>query len=59
MTSEPALSLTFLGIIFATFQGELRMETQQVLLREEEDKSHKPQFDIDRGMSTVYSTFVS
>lgn len=37
------------GIIFSTFQGELRVETQQVLVRPDADKNDKPRFDIDRG----------
>jgi len=38
------------GIIFSTFQGELRMENQQVLVKPEE--GDKPRFDLDRGTST-------
>lgn len=38
------------GIIFSTFQGELRVETQQVLVRPDSEESEKPRFDIDRGM---------
>lgn len=41
-----------IGIIFSTFQGKLRMETQQVVVRPEDDSSHRPQFDIDRGMNS-------
>jgi U4/U6.U5 tri-snRNP-associated protein 2 len=37
------------GIIFKTFQGELRVETQQVLVRADSGEKVKPQFDIDRG----------
>jgi U4/U6.U5 tri-snRNP-associated protein 2 len=37
------------GIIFSTFQGELRVETQQVVVRPDSTGSEKPQFDIDRG----------
>ena len=37
------------GIIFKTFQGELRVETQQVLVRADSGENVKPQFDIDRG----------
>ena len=36
------------SIIFATFQGTIRVDTQQVLVRAEGDT--KPTFDIDRGM---------
>lgn len=39
-----------LGIIFTTFQGELRVETQQVLVRPDSGSNEKPKFDIDRGM---------
>lgn len=38
------------GIIFKTFQGELRLETQQVLVRSDSRSNEKPKFDIDRGM---------
>ena len=38
-----------LGIIFKTFQGELRVETQQVLVRADFGENVKPHFDIDRG----------
>lgn len=41
-----------LGIIFTTFQGELRLETQQVLVRPDSGPNEKPKFDIDRGMSS-------
>lgn len=37
------------GIIFSTFQGELRVETQQVLVRPDSGENEKPRFDIDRG----------
>jgi U4/U6.U5 tri-snRNP-associated protein 2 len=37
------------GIIFKTFQGELRVETQQVLVRADFGENVKPHFDIDRG----------
>ena len=37
------------GIIFKTFQGELRVETQQVLVRSDSGEKVKPHFDIDRG----------
>lgn len=32
-----------------SFQGELRVETQQVIVRPDEGSNQKPQFDIDRG----------
>ena len=37
------------GVIFSTFQGELRVETQQVLVRSNLRENDKPRFDIDRG----------
>ena len=39
-----------IGIIFSTFQGELRVETQQVLIRPDSGENEKPRFDIDRGV---------
>lgn len=39
----------FIGTIFSTFQGELRVETQQVLIRPDAGENEKPRFDIDRG----------
>lgn len=39
------------GVIFSTFQGEVRMETQQVVVRSDTGGSEKPRFDIDRGVS--------
>ena len=39
------------GVIFSTFQGEVRMETQQVLVRPDTGGNEKPRFDIDRGVS--------
>lgn len=39
-----------LGVIFKTFQGELRVETQQVLVRPDSGMNEKPKFDIDRGI---------
>ncbi|PPQ77001.1 hypothetical protein CVT25_014818 [Psilocybe cyanescens] len=38
------------SIIFKTFQGELRVETQQVLIRPESGPNEKPKFDIDRAV---------
>jgi len=35
--------------MFSTFQGELRVETQQVLVRPDVGDNEKPRFDIDRG----------
>lgn len=38
-----------IGIIFSTFQGELRVETQHVLVRPDAGENERPKFDIDRG----------
>ena len=43
------------GIIFKTFQGELRVETQQVLVRADSGENVKPHFDIDRGNTYLYT----
>jgi hypothetical protein len=40
----------FLGIIYSTFQGELRVDDQQVLKSGE--YGSKPKFDLDRGKKT-------
>jgi hypothetical protein len=37
------------GVVYTSFQGELRVETQQVFVRPDEGSNQKPQFDIDRG----------
>ncbi|KAL7285603.1 hypothetical protein ACG7TL_000707 [Trametes sanguinea] len=41
------------SVIFSTFQGEVRMETQQVLVRPDTGTNEKPRFDIDRGLFTL------
>ncbi|KAH7915709.1 hypothetical protein BJ138DRAFT_1076772 [Hygrophoropsis aurantiaca] len=46
------------SIIFSTFQGELRMETQQVLVRPDAGESEKPRFDIARDISSSVSPFL-
>ncbi|PPQ72468.1 hypothetical protein CVT24_003092 [Panaeolus cyanescens] len=46
------------SIIFRTFQGELRMETQQVLISPESGPNEKPKFDIDRESKTTVSPFL-
>jgi hypothetical protein len=38
-----------IGIIFSTFQGQVRTETQQVVVRPDASENEKPVFDIDRG----------
>ncbi|EDR15242.1 spindle pole body protein [Laccaria bicolor S238N-H82] len=44
--------------IFSTFQGELRLETQQVLVRPDVGENDKPRFDIDRDIKTSVSPFL-
>ncbi|KAF8641080.1 hypothetical protein AX17_000724 [Amanita inopinata Kibby_2008] len=46
------------SIIFSTFQGELRAETQQVLIRPDIGRGEKPLFDIDRDIKTTVSPFL-
>ncbi|KAH7922861.1 cysteine proteinase [Leucogyrophana mollusca] len=46
------------SIIFSTFQGELRMETQQVLVRPDAGESEKPRFDIAREIKPTTSPFL-
>ena len=36
-------------MIYSTFQGEVRLETQQVIVKADIEGGVKPQFDIDRG----------
>lgn len=45
------------SIVYSTFQGELRLESQHVNVRPEED-GPKPQFAIDRDIKTVVSPFL-
>ncbi|KAE9409243.1 cysteine proteinase [Gymnopus androsaceus JB14] len=46
------------SIIFSTFQGELRVETQQVLVRPDSGENEKPRFDIARDIKSVISPFL-
>ncbi|PFH52319.1 hypothetical protein AMATHDRAFT_140601 [Amanita thiersii Skay4041] len=46
------------SIIFSTFQGELRAETQQVLIRPDAGGNEKPRFDIDRDIKKSVSPFL-
>lgn len=39
----------FTGIIFSTFQGQLRQEAQNIVVRPDTDSEAKPQFNLDRG----------
>lgn len=44
--------------IYSTFQGELRMETQQVIVRPDASGNEKPKFDIDREIKSTTSPFL-
>ncbi|KAI0673596.1 cysteine proteinase [Trametes maxima] len=46
------------SVIFSTFQGEVRMETQQVLVRPDTGTNEKPRFDIDREIKSTTSPFL-
>ncbi|KAI8981199.1 cysteine proteinase [Trametes punicea] len=46
------------SVIFSTFQGEVRMETQQVLVRPDTGANEKPRFDIDREIKSSVSPFL-
>ncbi|KAI0043534.1 spindle pole body protein [Auriscalpium vulgare] len=46
------------SIMFSTFQGEVRMEVQQVVVRPEAAENDKPRFDIDREIKTSTSPFL-
>ncbi|EPQ60142.1 spindle pole body protein [Gloeophyllum trabeum ATCC 11539] len=46
------------SIIFKTFQGEVRMETQQVVVGRDLDSDQKPRFAIDREIKTSVSPFL-
>ncbi|KAG8219445.1 hypothetical protein J3R82DRAFT_372 [Butyriboletus roseoflavus] len=46
------------SVIFSTFQGELRVETQQVFVRPDEAGNEKPKFDIDRDIKSTVSPFL-
>ncbi|TFK77518.1 cysteine proteinase [Pluteus cervinus] len=46
------------SIIFSTFQGELRLETQQVVVRPDATGNEKPRFDIDREIKANVSPFL-
>ncbi|TBU50046.1 spindle pole body protein [Dichomitus squalens] len=46
------------SVIFSTFQGEVRMETQQVLVRPDTGGNEKPRFDIDREIKSNVSPFL-
>ncbi|KAF8899155.1 spindle pole body protein [Infundibulicybe gibba] len=44
--------------IFASFQGELRVENQQILIRPDAGENDKPLFDIDRDIKATVSPFL-
>ncbi|CAL1694265.1 unnamed protein product [Somion occarium] len=46
------------SVIFSTFQGEVRMETQQVVVRSTVYGDEKPRFDIDREIKSTTSPFL-
>ncbi|EIM92353.1 spindle pole body protein [Stereum hirsutum FP-91666 SS1] len=46
------------SIIFSSFQGEVRMETQQVVVRPDAATGARPHFDIDREIKTAASPFL-
>lgn len=46
------------SVIFSTFQGVLRMETQQVVVRSNATDGQKPLFDIDREIKSTTSPFL-
>ncbi|KAF5392579.1 hypothetical protein D9757_002253 [Collybiopsis confluens] len=46
------------SIIFSTFQGELRVDTQKVVVRPDAEGSEKPRFDIARDIKFTISPFL-
>ncbi|KAH9004168.1 spindle pole body protein [Lactarius hatsudake] len=46
------------SIIFSTFQGQVRTETQQVVVRPDGSENQKPVFDIDRELKATTSPFL-
>ncbi|KAH9929704.1 spindle pole body protein [Fomitopsis serialis] len=44
--------------IFSAFQGQVRMETQQVVVRPDLGDNEKPRFDIDREIKSTVSPFL-
>ncbi|KAB5592447.1 Spindle pole body protein [Ceratobasidium theobromae] len=44
-------------VIYSTFQGEVRLETQQVITKADAASGERPKFDIDRGgLLAIHST---
>jgi len=46
------------SIIFSTFQGQVRAETQQVVVRPDASENQRPVFDIDREIKATTSPFL-
>ncbi|KAL7408861.1 hypothetical protein BDY24DRAFT_405114 [Mrakia frigida] len=46
------------SIIYQTFQGDLKMETQQIVVKADSGGNHRPQFDIGRDIKTIRSPFL-
>ncbi|KAI9511727.1 spindle pole body protein [Russula earlei] len=46
------------SIIFSTFQGQVRTETQQVVVRPDASDNQRPVFDIDREIRATTSPFL-
>ncbi|KZT72934.1 ubiquitin C-terminal hydrolase Ubp10 [Daedalea quercina L-15889] len=46
------------SVIFSAFQGQVRMETQQVVVRPDLGGNEKPRFDIDREIKSTVSPFL-
>jgi hypothetical protein len=41
------------GIIYQTFQGDLKIETQKIVIEKDAGGNEKPRFDISRGEPTL------
>jgi U4/U6.U5 tri-snRNP-associated protein 2 len=48
-----------IGVIYSTFQGDLRIETQQVIVKPDAEGNERPHFDIDRGMLSFDHLFAN
>ncbi|KAG9098995.1 hypothetical protein FS749_002397 [Ceratobasidium sp. UAMH 11750] len=46
------------SVIYSTFQGEVRLETQQVILKADAESGERPHFDIDREIKQTTSPFL-
>lgn len=47
-----------LGVIYKAFQGDLKVETQQYVVKADSGGSKRPQFDIGRGTIALHSLFL-